>query len=194
MTFLSLCSFTKPPPTSAADGWRLHQHPSAPVQHPWPDLQPRRRGTPASSAGGGSQLAHVPHSAERGASLQGHCDRGGRCPACRQQLAVGRRCFLQLGYPRRWVATTRGFGPRPPAVMDRKYKLKADVKIFKKTLSHVASLEQYLAFASFMFETWIVSKRTFMKMHLFFNQLTLKEWKTRLVNQLVIKMCYFQAV
>lgn len=153
MTFSSLRSSTEPPPASAAAGWRLHQHPPAPVQPPQPDLRPRRRGTPAASAGGGSRLARVPPSAQRGASLQGHCDRGGRRPACRQQLAVRRRCFLQLGHPRRWVATTTGLGPRPPAVMDRKYKLTADVKMFKKTLPHVASLGQYLAFASFMFET-----------------------------------------
>lgn len=179
MTLLSLRSFAKPPPASAPDGWRLHQHPPAHVQHPRPDLQPRCRGTPGSRASRGIQLAHVPRSAERGTSLWGHCDRGSRRPTRRQQLAVWGWCFLQLGLPRSRVAKTRGFESRPPAMMDRKYKLKADVRNLKRHF--LVSLEEYLGFVSFMFEASMLSKWTFVKMHLFFNRLTLKEWKTRLL-------------
>lgn len=132
MRLLYLHSVTKPPPASAPDGWQLPQPPSAPVQHPRPDLQPRGRGTPGSSASGGIQPAPVPRSAQRGTSLWGHCYCGGRCPTRRQQLAVRGWRFLQLGLPKCWVAKTRGFKPRPPAIVHRKYKLKADVRYWKR--------------------------------------------------------------
>lgn len=58
-------------------------------------------------------------------------------------------------------------------MMDRKYKLKADVRYLRRHF--LVSLGQYLGFVSFMFETSMLSKWTFVKMHLFFNRLTLKE-------------------
>lgn len=180
MTFLSLRSFTKPPLASVLDGWRLHQHPPASVHHPQPGLRRQRRGTPCSSTSGG---IHVTRSAERGTSLWRHCDRGGRRPTCRQQLAVWGWCFLQLGLPRSrgGIAKMRGPEPWPPAMMDRDEinETEADMwEYFKRPFLMWLVWKSIRVPQGGAFQT---GQKNSVKMHLFFNCWTRKVSKTRLL-------------